>query len=95
MKVRVKGLGPTQIGYANNRRWKNGDVFELKDRVTYRVDPATGDKKKVTITAEQQFSRRWMEKVEAKSGKASTADKSAETQTLEEDNSPTGEAEVL
>ncbi len=61
MKVRALSLG-----YYDEMRRREGEVFELKTRSGVRVDKATGQKKKVTYTPEQQFSSDWMEKVDQK-----------------------------
>lgn len=59
MKVRAKTKSPNgqekrMMGYYNHKRIREGDVFELVAKK--RVDGTI-------ITAEQQFSSRWMEKI--------------------------------
>ncbi len=54
MKVRAKALG-----YYGDRRRKEGDIFELVERIV-------GDKeKRRTLSVDQQFSEIWMEKLDA------------------------------
>lgn len=63
----------TKLGYIGNKRIKEGELFELKDMKIAVVDPKTGllkDEKKI-ITAEQQFSEYWMEKVSKEEEKKS------------------------
>ena len=49
MKVKA-----TQTGFMFDRRYYEGDEFELKDKVIVRKDVET------LITAKQQFSEKWM-----------------------------------
>lgn len=63
----------TKLGYIGNKRIKEGELFELKDMKIAVVDSKTGllkDEKKI-ITAEQQFSEYWMEKVSKEEEKKS------------------------
>lgn len=53
MKVRA-----TAVGYYGDRRRRVGEVFELVERTVGSAD------KRRTATVEDQFSKRWMEKVE-------------------------------
>jgi hypothetical protein len=56
----------TQLGYFNNHRRREGEVFVIKPRKGLKVDPVTGAKSEVTLSVEDQFSSRWMEKYDAK-----------------------------
>jgi hypothetical protein len=58
MKVRA-----TMLGYYGHERRYPGDVFTLEPIKRMRKDKE-GKLREVTIRAEQQFSERWMEKVE-------------------------------
>lgn len=68
MKVRA-----TAIGYFGNRRIKPGQVFEIKELKVKKqiIDPKTKVKgeKVITITAEEQFSDNWMEKLDKNEAK--------------------------
>lgn len=74
IKVRVIGEPDVYVGYYNHLRRRGGDVFILtpivRDRAIKIQDPVTkrmiaGKKtEKILITAEMQFSQRWMEKVD-------------------------------
>lgn len=79
LRVRAKSERPDQlwVGYYDHKRRRNGDVFTLKPLRRMRLVP-TGKMvlgkdgkeiperkaREILITAEQQFSPRWMEKVE-------------------------------
>jgi len=58
MKVRA-----TQLGYYGHERRREGDVFTLEPIKRKRKDAKTGLMREITISAEQQFSERWMETV--------------------------------
>lgn len=62
MKVRA-----IELGFYNNRRRPPGEVFVLKPykKVVEKVDPETKVRTKeiVVVTADDQFSDRWMQKV--------------------------------
>ena len=68
IKVRVK---QDKVGEYEYARRRSGDVFTLKPRYVTETDPKTteviydkdGNPKQKLVTAEQQFSPRWMEKV--------------------------------
>lgn len=62
MKVRAKGASDVWVGYYNHIRRRGGDVFTLQP-ITRMRKGSDGKEKMVTITAAQQFSERWMEKV--------------------------------
>ena len=53
----------TALGYYDHKRRREGAVFELKPITRKRLQK-DGTTKDVTIKPEQQFSERWMEKVE-------------------------------
>lgn len=57
MRVRAK-----RVGYIHHKLMEEGEEFDLVDFKA--IDPET--EKEVTITAEQQFSRKWMVKVQVK-----------------------------
>lgn len=79
MKVRA-----TQQGYYGHRRRYEGDEFVLEPIERVRKDPKTGLDKKIMIMPEQQFSTRWMEKVDkpAKKEKKSAEPEPEETAKL-------------
>lgn len=56
MKVKA-----TQLGYHNHIRVKPGQIFELVE-----YEGLDREKNPVTRTAEQQFSKKWMVKVEGR-----------------------------
>jgi len=58
MKVRA-----TQLGYYNHRRRFEGDIFDLEVLTIKRQDK-DGKFKEIRLTPEQQFSPKWMEKIE-------------------------------
>ncbi len=60
MKVRA-----IKDGYYGHKRRRVGAVFMLAPITRMREDKKTGAMKEVTISPEQQFSTRWMEKVDA------------------------------
>lgn len=74
IKVRAVGEPDIYVGYYNHLRRRGGDVFILRplvrDRAIKVQDPiskrmiATKKTEKILITAEEQFSERWMEKVD-------------------------------
>ena len=63
MKVRA-----TQLGYYNHKRRPPGEVFILRPykKTVEELDEATKfkTKKQVVVSAEEQFSFRWMERVD-------------------------------
>lgn len=70
-----------EVGYIHNIRKRPGDVFELKAIKGLKIDPFTGEETGTVISPEQQFSPKWMKKLEdeevtkAKSkGKVKTSD---------------------
>jgi len=63
MKVRA-----TALGYYGHERRREGDVFVLEPIKRIRKDK-DGKAREVTIMPEQQFSERWMEKVDQKAEK--------------------------
>lgn len=81
MKVRA-----TQLGYYGDKRQKIDDVFDL---VSCQVlDKESGEKK--TISAESQFSKSWMAKVENSKPATRTTAKRQEKET-----EATGDQNVL
>jgi hypothetical protein len=64
MKVRAKDTGEKYSGYYGHRRRKPGEVFELEPIKRLRKDNKTGLMREITITEEQQFSDRWMERID-------------------------------
>ena len=60
MKVRA-----TQLGYYGHERRPEGAVFTLEPIKRMRKDKKTGIMREVTISSEQQFSERWMERIGA------------------------------
>ena len=63
LKVRAKDTGEKYSGVYGHRRRRPGDVFELESIIRIRKDK-DGNPREVTITEQQQFSERWMEKVD-------------------------------
>lgn len=61
MKVRA-----TALGYYGHKRRQEGAEFELEPIKRLRKQP-DGSMKEITITPEQQFSQRWMERVDVPS----------------------------
>lgn len=57
-KIRVVA---TQMGIYNNRRYRAGEVFDIAEKTGL-----DSKRKKVTFTAEQQFSKKWMERYDPK-----------------------------
>lgn len=51
-------------GYYCEQRIRKGQVFELKPREIVRKDEKENPLQAVHVTAEQQFSEKWMRKVE-------------------------------
>lgn len=76
IKVRAVGAQDIYVGYYNHLRRRGGDIFILRPVIRERfvkvIDPVTKKeinsrtKEKILITAEMQFSERWMEKVNPK-----------------------------
>lgn len=76
IKVRAIGDRDIYVGYYNHLRRRGGDVFILRPVIRERfvkvIDPVTKKeinsrkKERLLITAEMQFSQRWMEKVNPK-----------------------------
>jgi hypothetical protein len=64
MKVRALGKPYEWVGYYDHLRRRGGDVFILKPITTIKKNKETGEVRKITIAPEQQFSKRWMEKVD-------------------------------
>lgn len=67
-RIRVRAMQMGEYEYARRRE---GDVFTLKPRMMTVVDPVTGKPmfedgavKTRMLTAEEQFSPRWMERIE-------------------------------
>jgi len=65
MKVKAKDTGEKYAGYYGHRRRVPGEVFNLEPIKRLRKDNKTGLMREITITEEQQFSERWMERVDA------------------------------
>lgn len=73
IKVRAVGEPDIFVGYYNHLRRRGGDIFILRpvvrDRAIMVEDPVTKrmvnsrKKEKILITAEMQFSERWMMKI--------------------------------
>lgn len=63
--IRVQAIGDTDIfvGYYNHLRRRGGDIFTLKPVIRDRLNKETKKVEKILITAEMQFSERWMRKV--------------------------------
>lgn len=55
VRVKTKGVAPDFVGFYASKRRRPGEEFTLVARL---------DSKDKEITVEQQFSTRWMEKVE-------------------------------
>ena len=73
------------MGYYGHERRHEGAEFTLEPIKRLRKDVKTGRMREITITAEQQFSERWMERLSP----APTAPKSPVKETV-----TTPEAEV-
>ena len=75
MKVRA-----TRMGYYGHERRHEGAEFTLEPIKRLRKDAKSGQMKEITISAEQQFSERWMERISptAKPVKVVSAPKEAE-----------------
>lgn len=56
MKVKA-----TMLGFMYNRRFREGDIFELRP-----VKGRDGKGQEILVSAEKQFSRKWMEVVSPK-----------------------------
>lgn len=70
IRVRAVGEPDIHVGYYNHLRRRGGDVFVLRPVVRKRFikgpdGKPTRGKEEILITAEQQFSERWMVKVNA------------------------------
>ena len=63
MRVRA-----TQLGYYGHKRRHPGQEFDLEPIKRIKIQP-DGTSKEITISPEQQFSVRWMERVEAPKAK--------------------------
>lgn len=61
MSIKVKAK---QLGYYDLKRRREGDIFELADRKGFRKD-ASGKLTPMVVKAEDQFSEKWMERVDA------------------------------
>lgn len=72
MKVRA-----TKRGYYNHVRVEAGEEFELVKISGHRQVGLKGELEPVNYTPEQQFSAKWMEKVEAEMPKARPSKKQA------------------
>jgi hypothetical protein len=59
--MRVRAI---QLGYYGHKRRREGQEFVLEPIKRLRKDVKTGEMREITISAEQQFSKRWMEKVD-------------------------------
>jgi len=71
MRVRA-----TQTGFLNNRRYREGAVFELVER-KYIKTTGRGRKRKkeeLTFSAKDQFSEMWMEELDDKNRAVETDD---------------------
>lgn len=66
IKVRALGDADVHVGYYNHLRRRGGDVFILRPIIRERLNKETKKKERVLITAEQQFSEKWMTKVDSK-----------------------------
>lgn len=73
MKVRAKGPKDTWVGYYGHLRRRGGDVFTLVPVTRERLNKETGRMEKKVITAEMQFSERWMERVSDKARESKPA----------------------
>lgn len=60
----------TQLGYYGIKRRREGDEFELVPVTGLVKDPKTDELTKRVITPEEQFSPKWMKKVEAGASKS-------------------------
>jgi len=60
MKVRAK-----ELGYYDEKRRRPGEVFELEEREGFTRNENSGKATKKVWSAEEQFSEKWMEKVDA------------------------------
>lgn len=65
LKVQALGESDIYVGYYNHLRRRGGDIFLLRPIIRERLDKVTKKVFKVLITAEMQFSERWMQKVAA------------------------------
>lgn len=66
MKVRAKGPKDVCVGYYGHLRRRGGDVFTLVPVTRMRKNKETLKMEPTVITAEMQFSERWMERVSEK-----------------------------
>lgn len=57
-------------GFFGNKRIKEGQQFEIKDMKIKTYDHDSKIEKEIVLTAEKQFSERWMSKVSDKEAKA-------------------------
>jgi len=64
MRVKAKDIGQKYSGYYGHRRRKPGDEFVLEPIKRLRMDAKTGQMREITISVEQQFSERWMERLD-------------------------------
>jgi hypothetical protein len=64
MKVRA-----IELGYYGHKRRQPGAEFVLEPLKRIRKDAKTGLMKEILITPEQQFSSRWMERVDGEAPK--------------------------
>ena len=58
--MRVRAIA---LGYYGHKRRREGDTFTLEPIKRIRKDK-DGNMREITITTEQQFSPRWMERVD-------------------------------
>ena len=77
MRVRA-----TQLGYYGHKRRKEGAEFVLEPIKRIRKDK-DGNPREITISPEQQFSERWMERVDPIVPKEKKSKKDKKTETLE------------
>ena len=73
MKVRA-----TALGYYGHKRRREGQEFELEPIKRLRKQK-DGSMKEITISADQQFSTRWMEKVDVPTPAVTSKPKKTET----------------
>jgi len=59
MRVKAK-----MLCYYENKRRKEGEVFALKEKRGFTVDPKTGKKVPIVISPEEQFSETYMERLD-------------------------------
>ena len=78
MKVRA-----IKLGYYGHERRQEGQEFTLEPIKRLRKDKKTGQMKEILISAEQQFSERWMERLTPPSKPVKEKQPAAEVETTE------------